>query len=117
MSSITYFTKVQNHVESWISDMGFKVRSEVDVENYRADLVISELGMVVEIDGPSHRKLKKNGSFVTKSLTTKINKRDALLLEYYPNGIWHVPVEIDEDTFKTEFKRIIGVLSNEKRTE
>jgi hypothetical protein len=104
-------------VESWISDMGFKVRSEVDVEQYRADLVISELGMVVEIDGPSHRKLKKNGSFVSKTLTTNISKRDNLLLGYYPNGIWHIPVGIDEETFKVEFKRIIGELADEKRTE
>ena len=54
MSDITYFTKVQNDVEKWITDLGFKVKSEVDVENFRADLVINELGMIVEVDGPSH---------------------------------------------------------------
>ena len=117
MTSITYFTKVQNTVEKWIGDLGFKVRSEIDIEQYRADLVISELGMVVEIDGPSHRKLKKEGNLITKESIHKVSKRDIVLLEHFPKGIWHVPVDIDEEVFKEEFKKIIGVLADEKRIE
>jgi hypothetical protein len=102
MSDITYFTKVQNMVERWINDMGFKVRSEVDVENYRVDLALSELEMVVEIDGPSHRKIKPEGNLVTKE-SAKISKRDRILLEYYPNGVFHIPVDIEEEVFKKVF--------------
>lgn len=106
MNSITYFTKKQNRVEEWIGDMGLKVMSEVDVENYRVDLALSELEMVIEIDGPSHRKLKKEGSLIT-SESTQISKRDKVLLEYYPNGIWHVPVSIEEELFKKVFLNIL----------
>jgi len=104
--SITYFTKVQNMVERWINDMGFKVKSEVDVENYRVDLALSELEMVIEIDGPSHRKLKPEGNLVTKE-STKISKRDRVLLEYYPKGVFHIPVDIEEEVFKKVFLNIL----------
>ena len=110
MSEITYFTKEQKLCENWITEMGFKVRSEVDVEQYRADLVLPELCMVVEIDGPSHRKMGKNGTLITLNSEHKVSKRDKVLLNHYPNGVWHIPVSIDEDTFKAEFKKIIGVL-------
>lgn len=110
MGDITYFTKEQKEVENWITEMGFKVRSEVDVEQYRADLVLLELCMVVEIDGPSHRKMGKNGTFITLQSEHKVSKRDKVLLNHYPNGVWHIPVSIDGDTFKAEFKKIIEVL-------
>jgi len=115
MHEITYFTKVQKDVENWITEMGFKVRAEVDVEQYRADLAIWDLNMIVEVDGPSHRKLKERGKLV-KNDGQKVTKRDALMLAYYPNGVWHIPVSIDEDTFKDEFKKIIGAFNDEKRT-
>jgi len=104
--SITYFTKVQNEVEKWLVDLGFRVKSEVDVEQYRVDLAVSELDMVVEIDGPSHRKLKAEGNLIT-SESPQMSKRDKLVLEYYPNGVFHIPVNIDEETFKTVFMDII----------
>jgi very-short-patch-repair endonuclease len=106
MSDITYFTKVQNTVEKWIEDMGLRVRSEVNVENYRADLVVPELEMIVEIDGPSHRKLKPEGNLVTKE-SNKISKRDKVLLEYYNNGVFHIPVDIEEEIFKKVFLNIL----------
>lgn len=117
MSDITYFTKVQKDVENWITDMGFKVRAEVDVEQYRADLAIWELEMIVEVDGPSHKKLKKEGNLVTNKSGKKVTKRDALMLAYYPKGVWHIPVSIDEETFKIEFKKILGEMTDEKRIE
>lgn len=122
MNEITYFSKKQACIEDWITEMGFKVRAEVDVEQYRVDLTVSELKMVVEIDGPSHRKVGKNGNLITLNTEhfsnplLKASKRDKILLEYYPNGVWHVPVSIDEETFKDEFKKIIGAFNDEKRT-
>ena len=113
MNEITYFTKVQKEVEDWITEMGFKVRAEVDVEQYRADLAIWDLEMIVEVDGPSHRKLKERGKLV-KNDGQKVTKRDALMLAYYPNGVWHVPVDISEDTFKDEFKKIIEGLEKKE---
>jgi hypothetical protein len=110
MSDLSYFTKEQACVEKWITEMGFKVRSEVDVEQYRVDLVVPEMCMVVEIDGPSHRKMGKSGTLITLNSEHKVSKRDKVLLNHYPNGVWHIPVSIDEDTFKAEFKKIIGVL-------
>ena len=106
MNEITYFTKVQKEVEDWITEMGFKVRAEVDVEQYRADLAIWDLEMIVEVDGPSHRKLKERGKLV-KNDGQKVTKRDALMLAHYPNGVWHIPVDISEEIFKTEFAKII----------
>ena len=107
MSDITYFTKVQNDVEKWITEMGFKVKSEVDVENFRVDLAINELGMIVEVDGPSHRKIKGGGKLINDEKDPKASKRDKKLLSYYPNGIFHVSVDVDEETFKKEFERIL----------
>ncbi len=107
MSEISYFTKVQNDVEKWITDMGFKVKSEVDIDEYTVDLMISELGMIVEVDGPSHRKIKGGTKLINDEKDPKANKRDKKLLSYYPNGIFHVSVDIDEETFKKEFGRIL----------
>jgi hypothetical protein len=109
IAPITYFTKVQKEVEKWVSNAGFKVKSEVDVENYRVDLVISELELVIEVDGPSHRKLRTGGSLIVIGSHTA-NKRDNVLLKYYRNGVWHIPVNITEDEFKSKFKEILGGL-------
>ncbi len=106
MGEIFYFTKKQNLIEKWVSEKGFKVKSEVDIFQYRVDLAIDEIKMAIEVDGPSHRKLKKEGDLV--DLTRKhIDDRDYLLLKFFPNGVWHVPVDIDENTFKEEFQKII----------
>ena len=106
ISSITYFSKKQGDVEKWITDLSFRVRAEVDVEQYRVDLAVSELQMVVEIDGPSHRKLKPEGDLIIKD-STKASKRDLIILNFYSNGIWHIPVGIDEELFKKIFMDII----------
>ena len=108
--SIFYFTKKQNEVEKWVCDMGLKVKSEVDVEQYRVDLGIEELKMAIEIDGPSHRKVTSNGKLVIKS-DVQISKRDLVLLEYFSNGIFHIPVSIEEETFRKEFQKIIDNIS------
>jgi hypothetical protein len=107
MSDITYFTKEQKQIEKWITDLGFKVKSEVGIEEYTADLVINELGMIVEVDGPSHRKIKGGGKLIDNENDPKASKRDKKLLSYYPNGIFHVSVDIDEETFKRELGRIL----------
>jgi len=112
MSTITYFTKKQLEIERLIINMGFKVRAEVDIEQYRADLFINELSLIIEIDGPSHRKLKKEGKLVN-SIESAMNKRDKILLQYAPSGIWHIPVDIEDDIFEEEFKKILGKI-NEK---
>jgi len=39
---------------------------------------------------------------VTKE-SAKISKRDRILLEYYPNGVFHIPVDIEEEVFKKVF--------------
>ena len=106
MSNINYFTKVQNNVERWISDLGFKVLSEVGVEQYVADLVVNELDLIVEVDGPSHRKLPPEGRLITKESIWK-EKRDVVLLNYFKNGIFHIPVSITEERFKQEFMKLI----------
>lgn len=104
--SIFYFTKKQNEVEKWVCDMGFKVKAEVDIEQYRVDLGIEELKLAIEIDGPSHRKVKKEGNLVTKELKN-ISKRDKVLLEHFSVGVWHIPVSIEEETFRKEFQVIV----------
>jgi hypothetical protein len=117
MQPITYFSKKQKLCEDWITEMGFKVRAEVDVEQYRVDLLAPEICMVVEIDGPSHRKMGNNGTLITLNSEHKVSKRDKVLLSHYQNGVWHVPVGISEEIFKAEFKKIIGAFNDEKRTE
>jgi hypothetical protein len=106
MQPITYYTKKQNLVEKWICDLGFRVKSEVDVENYRVDLVVSEMKMIIEIDGPTHKKLKSEGELITNK-SSKVSKRDLVLLEYYPNGVFHIPVSIEEELFKEVFMSVL----------
>jgi len=76
MSHIYYFTSKQKEVEGWITDLGFRVRKEVDFDQFRVDLYLSELSMAVEIDGPQHRKVKATGEWVTEASNRKASKRD-----------------------------------------
>jgi len=111
--TIFYFTKKQNEIESLVSEMGFRVRSEVDVEQYRADLFIDELKLIIEIDGPSHKRLKKEGKLVTID-TPGLKQRDRILLDFCPYGVWHIPVDMDNDLFKEEFQKIINAIGEEE---
>ena len=105
MSEITYYTKKQKEVEKWVFQLGYRVKSEVDIEQYRVDLGIEDLHLAVEIDGPSHRKLKKEGKLI--NLGNRKDKRDLTLLTHYFNGIYHVPVDISEEVFKKRFLEIV----------
>ena len=111
MSQITYYTKKQCEVEKWVQSLGIRTKLEEDIEQYRVDVGIFELDLAIEIDGPSHRKLPKEGKLITLD-QERISKRDKLLLQYYPNGIYHVPVDISEEDFKSEFQKIINKVSN-----
>jgi len=112
MSEITYYTKKQKEIEKWISQLGYRVKSEVDVEQYRVDLGIEDIHLAIEIDGPSHKKLKKEGKLI--NLGNRKDKRDLILLTHYFNGIYHVPVDISEENFKNNFIKIVESLSKNK---
>jgi very-short-patch-repair endonuclease len=112
--TIFYFTKKQNEVESLVSEMGFRVRAEVDIEQYRADLFIEELQLIIEVDGPSHKRLKKEGELVTVD-SPKISQRDKILLDFCPNGVWHIPVDMDNDLLKEEFQKIVNAIGEAEK--
>ena len=63
------------------------------------------------IDGPSHRKLPKEGRLIDLN-QRQASKRDKVLLNVFQNGIYHIPVDIEEDLFKEEFQKIINKVSS-----
>ena len=111
MSDITAFTERQKEIERLITNMGFRVRAEVDCEQYRVDLAISDFDLAIEIDGPSHRAVKKTGEWIT--LENARSKRDLVVLRCFENGIYHVPVWIDDEVFEEKLSKIIGEIQDE----
>ena len=79
MTDITYYTDKQLEIDKIIQSLGIRTKLEEDVEQYKVDISCQELKIAVEIDGPSHRKLPKEGRLIDLN-QRQASKRDKVLL-------------------------------------
>lgn len=87
-------TKEQLTVSQWLINIGIGFTTEEEFPPYVADIYVRDLNLIIELDGPHHRKKKDE-------------IRDAFLKDEHSIDVWRFKNDLITKDFESEFTDMI----------